>query len=66
MLKSNSLRENEKDGARNSGEQICCLLENRERCRKQAGNASFNFRVKKLVKQRKLGLAFAQDVSILF
>eukprot|EP00794_Sanderia_malayensis_P007390 gene7390-8210_t len=60
MLKSSNVRDSDKDSNRN-GQQICCLLENRERCRKPAGNASFNFRVKKLVKQKKLGLGFDQD-----
>lgn len=35
-------------------DQTCCLVENSERCRRQSGNASFNFRVQKLVEQRKL------------
>ncbi|XP_057312724.1 histone deacetylase complex subunit SAP30 homolog [Hydractinia symbiolongicarpus] len=35
-------------------DQTCCLVENGDRCRKQSGNASFNFRVQKLVEQRKL------------
>jgi len=36
------------------GDQQCCLADNNERCRRQSGNASFNFRVQKLVEQRKL------------
>lgn len=63
MLKSSNIRDGDKDGNR-SGDQACCLLESRERCRKQAGNASFNFRVQKLVKQRKLGLILDHGVSI--
>lgn len=55
MLKALSSREQEKEGNKN-GDQLCCLLEDGEKCRRLAGNASFNFRVQKLVKQRKLGL----------
>lgn len=62
MLKASSSRENEKEGNKN-GDQYCCLLEDREKCRRVAGNASFNFRVQKLVKQRKLGLLLDPDVS---
>ena len=63
MLKALSSREQEKEGNKN-GDQLCCLLEDREKCRRLAGNASFNFRVQKLVKQRKLGLTLDPDVSI--
>lgn len=45
-------------------DQICCLIENGGRCRKQSGNASFNFRVQKLVEQRKL--KFSLDSSVCF
>ena len=44
------------------GDQICCLTENGERCRKPSGNASFNFRVQKLVEQRKL--KFSLDSAV--
>ena len=43
-------------------DQTCCLVENGERCKKQSGNASFNFRVQKLVEQRKL--KFSLDSSV--
>ncbi|XP_066925969.1 histone deacetylase complex subunit SAP30L-like [Clytia hemisphaerica] len=44
-------------------EQICCLVENGERCKKQSGNASFNFRVQKLVEQRKLKFSLDSNVK---
>lgn len=44
-------------------EQTCCLVENGERCRKPSGNASFNFRVQKLVEQRKLKFSLDSSVS---
>ncbi|XP_065058536.1 histone deacetylase complex subunit SAP30L-like isoform X2 [Rhopilema esculentum] len=60
MLKSSNSREQEKESGRN-GDLYCCLLEDREKCRRWAGNASFNFRVQKLVKQKKLGLTLNPD-----
>eukprot|EP00112_Aurelia_sp_Birch-Aquarium-sp1_P003103 Seg1347.1 transcript_id=Seg1347.1/GoldUCD/mRNA.D3Y31 product="Histone deacetylase complex subunit SAP30L" protein_id=Seg1347.1/GoldUCD/D3Y31 len=60
MLKASNSRDHDKESNRNS-DQFCCLLEDREKCRRQAGNASFNFRVQKLVKQRKLGLLLDPD-----
>jgi len=44
-------------------DQTCCLIENGERCKKQSGNASFNFRVQKLVEQRKLKFSLDSNVS---
>lgn len=44
-------------------DQTCCLVENNERCKKQSGNASFNFRVQKLVEQRKLKFSLDSNVS---
>ena len=44
-------------------DQTCCLVENGERCRKHSGNASFNFRVQKLVEQRKLKFTLDSAVS---
>ncbi|XP_012555655.1 histone deacetylase complex subunit SAP30L isoform X1 [Hydra vulgaris] len=41
--------------------EICCLLENSERCKRVSGNASFNFRVQKLVEQRKLKFSLDQN-----
>ena len=52
----------EKETAK-GGDQICCLTENGERCRKPSGNASFNFRVQKLVEQRKLKFSLDSAVS---
>lgn len=64
MLKAANSREHEKEANR-TGDQYCCLLEDREKCRRIAGNASFNFRVQKLVKQRKLGLILDPEVSFM-
>ncbi|KAG5897022.1 hypothetical protein JTB14_021745 [Gonioctena quinquepunctata] len=38
-------------------DQICCLIENGERCSKPAGNASYSKRIQKTVTQRRLNLA---------
>ena len=45
--------------------ETCCLLESSERCKRLSGNASFNFRVQKLVEQRKLKFTVDQNVSFL-
>ena len=47
------------------GDQQCCLADNNERCRRQSGNASFNFRVQKLVEQRKLKFSLDTHVRII-
>lgn len=44
--------------------QICCLVEDNERCKRQAGNASYSKRIQKTVGQRKLKLSLDTSVSL--
>lgn len=46
--------------------QICCLVEDSERCKRPAGNASYSKRIQKTVSQRKLKLSLDGDVSEIF
>ena len=43
--------------------QICCLVEDNERCKRPAGNASYSKRIQKTVSQRKLKLSLDVNVS---
>ena len=43
--------------------QICCLVEDGERCKRPAGNASYSKRIQKTVSQRKLKLSLDANVS---
>lgn len=43
--------------------QICCLVEDIERCKRQAGNASYSKRIQKTVQQRKLKLSLDTNVN---
>ncbi|UYV83914.1 SAP30L [Cordylochernes scorpioides] len=43
--------------------QICCLLDDDERCRRPAGNASYNKRIQKTLTQRRLKLRVDSQVS---
>lgn len=45
------------DDSRPGHDQICCLIDNSERCNNSAGNASYSKRIQKTVQQRKLKLA---------
>ena len=48
--------------------QICCLVEDSERCKRPAGNASYSKRIQKTVSQRKLKLSLdvnVREVSLL-
>ena len=49
---------------RSGHDQICCLLEDGERCRQPAGNASYSKRIEKTVQQRRLKLNIDQNVSV--
>lgn len=60
------------DDSRGAGSQICCLVEmgnpgiiNGERCKNQAGNASYSKRIQKTVLQRRLKLNIDTTVNIL-
>lgn len=52
--------EEETPGSHN---QICCLLDEGERCSQPAGNASYNKRIQKTVAQKKLKLSIDPNVS---
>ncbi|CAH1106285.1 unnamed protein product [Psylliodes chrysocephalus] len=44
------------EDSRGPTDQICCLIDNSERCSKPAGNASYSKRIQKIVIQRRLNL----------
>ena len=44
---------------------VCCLIEDKERCKRLAGNACYSKRIQKTVAQKKLKLAAAESVSTL-
>ena len=44
--------------------QNCCLLENGSRCLKQAGNAAYNKRIQKLVREKRLKLTSDPSVRL--
>ncbi|KAK5644297.1 hypothetical protein RI129_008142 [Pyrocoelia pectoralis] len=45
------------EDSRGPTDQICCLVDNNERCTKPAGNASYSKRIQKTVTQRRLSLS---------
>lgn len=55
-MNNNGFSTGEED-SRGPADQICCLLEDSERCRNQAGNASYSKRIQKTVMQRRLKLS---------
>ena len=42
---------------------VCCLIEDKDRCKRLAGNACYSKRIQKTVAQKKLKLAAAESVS---
>merc|ERR1712183_349782 len=62
-IKRNNNSTNMSGDKEGKSEQTCCLVENGDRCRKPSGNASFNFRVQKLVEQRKLNFSLDSNVK---
>ncbi|KAK6625830.1 hypothetical protein RUM43_006129 [Polyplax serrata] len=44
------------DDSRGATDQICCLVDDNERCKRPAGNASYSKRIQKTVTQRRLKL----------
>ena len=52
------------EDSRNGHDQICCLIDNSNRCTNQAGNASYSKRIQKTVHQRKLKLVRDDSVSM--
>lgn len=51
------------EDSRGPTDQICCLIDNSERCNKIAGNASYSKRIQKTVTQRRLNLGIDSSVS---
>ena len=58
----NGYRSEHEDQSSNSG-QTCCLVEDNERCKRPASNASYSKRIQKTVSQRKLKLSLDLSVS---
>lgn len=44
-------------------QRVCCLIEDKDRCKRLAGNACYSKRIQKTVAQKKLKLAAAESVS---
>lgn len=51
------------EDSRGPTDQICCLIDNGDRCSKPAGNASYSKRIQKTVTQRRLNLNIDNSVS---
>lgn len=51
------------EDSRGPSDQICCLVDDGERCRRSAGNASYSKRIQKTVTQRRLKLSIDTAVS---
>ena len=52
------------DDSRSGHDQICSLIDDGERCTRQAGNASYSKRIQKTVQQKKLKLT--RDDCVIF
>lgn len=50
------------EDSRGPTDQICCLIDENERCRNAAGNASYSKRVQKTVTSRRLKLSIDSQV----
>lgn len=51
------------EDSRGAADQICCLVDEGERCTRAAGNASYSKRIQKTVTQRRLKLNLDHMVS---
>lgn len=51
------------EDSRGPTDQICCLIDDNERCRNAAGNASYSKRIQKTVTTRRLKLNIDPQVS---
>lgn len=51
------------EDSRGAADQICCLIDEGERCSRPAGNASYSKRIQKTVTQRRLKLNIDHMVS---
>lgn len=54
------------EDSRGNSDQICCLMDDGESCRRPAGNASYSKRIQKTVAQRRLKLNIDPQVSHTF
>ncbi|XP_018577743.1 histone deacetylase complex subunit SAP30 homolog [Anoplophora glabripennis] len=54
------------EDSRGPTDQICCLIDNGERCCKPAGNASYSKRIQKTVTQRRLNLNIDNSVRHIY
>lgn len=54
------------EDSRGPTDQICCLIDDSERCRNAAGNASYSKRIQKTVTQRRLKLSIDSTVCECF
>ena len=45
-------------------DQTCCLIDQGEKCTRQAGNAAYNKRIQRIVMQKKLKLTSNSSVSM--
>lgn len=52
------------EDSRGPADQICCLIDENERCRNAAGNASYSKRIQKTVTTRRLKLNIDPQVSV--
>ncbi|XP_044254500.1 histone deacetylase complex subunit SAP30 homolog [Tribolium madens] len=54
------------EDSRGPTDQICCLIDNSERCNKIAGNASYSKRIQKTVTQRRLNLCIDNSAKHIY
>lgn len=52
------------EDSRGNSDQICCLVDDSDRCRRPAGNASYSKRIQKTVAQRRLKLNIDPQVGM--
>lgn len=53
------------EDSRGPTDQVCCLIDDNERCRNSAGNASYSKRIQKTVTTRRLKLSIDPQVRLL-
>lgn len=59
---NNGFSSGDEDNIGGPTDQTCCLVDENERCRNQAGNASYSKRIQKNVLQRRLKLSIDNQV----
>lgn len=62
LAKMNGFSTGEED-SRGPTDQICCLIDDNERCKNSAGNASYSKRIQKTVTTRRLKLSIDPQVQ---